>query len=158
MIRLNWVFLVLLALGGEVVKADSQDDLLQEKKLSAEYLAKMAIESGAQVINQGIILRPIFVSPSQVFPQITDSIQVAYHLADREGKLIEDSLTSDELAVFPLNKLIQCWQIALPKISVGSLYKLSCPSDTAYGDKGVEGVIKPGAALTFRVTLYKTGQ
>ena len=82
-------------------------------------------------------------------------MKVSYHLVDREGKVIDESVTADELAVFPLNKLIKCWQIAIPKISIGSFYKVTCPSDVAYGDKGTsDGAIKGGAALTFRLTVY----
>lgn len=132
----------------------ANDPLAEEKQRSAEYLTKMATETGASVIDDGVVIRPIFEAPNGVFPKISDTVQVAYHLTDREGKLIEESLTSDELAAFPLAKLIKCWQIAIPKMSVGSLYKISCPSDTAYGDKGAGNDIKPGAALTFRVTLF----
>jgi FKBP-type peptidyl-prolyl cis-trans isomerase FkpA len=130
-------------------------DLETEKKLSAEYLARMAQEPGAQVLEQGVVIRPIFNSGGTVFPKITDQVQVSYHLVDRESRVLDESVTSDELAVFPLSRLITCWQIALPKIPVGSFYKVSCPSSTAYGDGGAgDGAIKGGAALTFRLTLY----
>lgn len=135
--------------------AATPEDLNEEKKLSAEYLQKMSEEAGASVIEQGIVMRPIFESGSEKFPLLTDTVKVSYHLVDREGKVIDESITADELAVFPLNKLIKCWQIAIPKISIGSFYKVTCPSDVAYGDKGTsDGAIKGGAALTFRLTVY----
>ena len=145
--------IVLTALSAQAF-ADGEDALALEKKLSAEYLAKMAAEPGAQVIEQGVVLRPISESGSQTYPQVSDSVRVSYFLTDREGKTIEESITSDELVEFPLARLIKCWQVAFPKISVNSFYKISCPSDTAYGDHGAGDTIKPGAALTFRVTLY----
>jgi FKBP-type peptidyl-prolyl cis-trans isomerase FkpA len=135
--------------------ATPEEDLAQEKKLSAEYLQNMAAEPNAKVIDSGIVLRPIFESGSDQHAQVTDTVEVSYHLVDREGKVVDESITSDELAVFPLNKLIKCWQIAIPQISVGSFYKVSCPSDVGYGDKGTsDGAIKGGAALTFRLTVY----
>lgn len=134
--------------------ADPAGDLANEKKLSAAYLEKMATEPLARVIDQGIIIKPIFESQSGQFALVTDTVQVSYHLVDRDGKVVDESITSDELAVFPLNKLIKCWQIAIPQISIGSFYKISCPSDVAYGDKGAGDDIKPGAALTFRLTVY----
>lgn len=147
-------FVVAGLLATSFVHADPASDLAQEKQLSADYLAKMAAEPNAKVIDRGIILRHIFESGSTQFAQVTDTVQVMYHLVDREGKVIDESITADELAVFPLNKLIECWKIAIPKISVGSFYKVSCPSDVAYGDKGAQDVIKPGAALTFRMTVF----
>lgn len=130
--------------------------LAEEKRLGAEYLTKMATEKDATVIEQGVVLRPLFISGATQYPTVTDTVKVSYHLTDREGKLIEESLTSDEAIEFPLNRLIKCWQVAIPKMSVGSFYKISCPSDAAYGDKGAGTDIKPGAALTFRVILHST--
>lgn len=135
--------------------AATLQDLTEEKKLSAAYLRKMSEEPGAKVIEEGVVIRPIFESGSGKLPVATDTVKVSYHLVDREGKVIDESLTSDQLAVFPLNKLIKCWQMAIPQISLGSFYKVSCSSDVAYGDKGTsDGAIKGGAALTFRLTVY----
>lgn len=141
-------------LTGIFALATPADDLAQEKKLSAQYLEKMATETDAKTIERGIILRPIFESGSNQFAKVTDTVKVSYHLVDREGNVVDESITSDALAVFPLNKLIQCWQIAIPQISIGSFYKITCPSDVAYGDKGAADIIKPGAALTFRLTVF----
>jgi FKBP-type peptidyl-prolyl cis-trans isomerase FkpA len=135
--------------------ASAQSDLEKEKQLSSEYLAKVALEPKAQVIEGGVVLRPLFVSDTSRYPTVADTVIVSYHLSDREGKLIEESLSEDEAFAFPLPRLIKCWQYALPKIAVGSFYKITCPSDTAYGDKGTkDGSIKGGAAITFRVTLF----
>jgi FKBP-type peptidyl-prolyl cis-trans isomerase FkpA len=130
------------------------DDLTEEKRLSSEYLLKMAAEAGARTLDQGVVLRPLFESNSGTYPDASSTVQVSYLLTDREGRTIEESLSSDQVVEFPLAKLISCWKIALPQIAIGSFYKISCPSDTAYGDQGAGGVIKPGAALTFRVNLY----
>lgn len=136
------------------VFAGTLTELEDEKKLSAAYLEKMALEKGAEVTPEGIVVRPIFVSDTKIFPTVASTITVGYYLTDREGKLVEESTTSDETATFPLDDLIPCWKIAIPKMPVGSFYKVSCPSSTAYGDAGAGGVIKGGAALTFRITLF----
>jgi FKBP-type peptidyl-prolyl cis-trans isomerase FkpA len=125
-----------------------------EKCLSGEYLKTMSAEKGATVVAGGIVVRPIFTNATGAHPLMTDTVTVGYYLTDREGKLIEETTTGDELATFPLGKLIQCWKTAIPMMSVGSIYKITCPSDTAYGDKGAGTDIKGGAALTFRITLF----
>jgi FKBP-type peptidyl-prolyl cis-trans isomerase len=131
------------------------DDLAKEKQASADYLARMAQEPMAKAIDQGIVIRPIFESGSGNYAQVTDTVKVAYHLVDRDGKVLDESITADQAVEFPLNKLIKCWQIAVPKIAFGSFYKVSCPSAVAYGDKGAGGgLIKPGAALTFRIQVF----
>jgi FKBP-type peptidyl-prolyl cis-trans isomerase FkpA len=148
------LFTGVLAASTIALARDPGDDLQEEKRRSAEYLAKMAAEPAAEVLEQGVVLRPIFVNGAGELPTVESTVKVTYHLADREGKLIEESLTADALVEFPLKRLIACWQLAFPKIRTGSLYKLTCPSDTAYGDHGHPPEIKGGAALTFRVSLY----
>lgn len=129
-------------------------DLDKEKALSAAYVAEMAKEADAEIIEGGVVLRPIYKSKSEVYPTIESTVHVIYHLVNRDGVFIEGSIDADEDVSFPLNKLISCWQLAVPKMSVGSLYKITCPSDAAYGDKGSkDGSIKGGMALTFRVAL-----
>lgn len=131
-------------------------DLEKEKCLSKAYLDGMATEKDARVVDGGVIVRPIFEGTG-AHPKVTDTVTVGYYLTDREGKLVETTITEDELATFPLDKLIACWKTAIPLMSVGSLYKVSCPSDTAYGDRGAGTDIKGGAALTFRIQLYSIG-
>lgn len=151
--KLILLVLFSLSLSGQLAWADPADDLQNEKKLSQEYLSKMSQEVGAQVIDEGVVIRPIFTADSQNYAQLKDLVLVSYHLASREGALIEESVSSDMVLSFPLGKLIKCWQLAVPKIAFGSFYKVTCPSDTAYGDKG-SGPIKPGAALTFRIFVF----
>ncbi len=135
--------------------ADSASDLILEKKLSAEYLAQMALEKGAVVLEEGVVLRPIYKTASEAFASLESTVHVSYFLTDREANVLEECVSSDEDLAFPLKRLIKCWQIAIPKMPVGSLYKVSCPSSVAYGDAGAgDGLIKPGAALTFRITLF----
>ena len=53
---------------------------------------------------------------------------------------------------FPLNGVIPCWTQGVAKMKVGEKARLTCPSDSAYGDQG-QGPIPPGATLIFEVEL-----
>lgn len=132
---------------------EGETELEKEKRLSAEYLLKMKSEINAFEIEEGVIIKPIFKSNSTVYPSDDDNIKFSYNLFDREGKLLEESFSNDEIADVSMNKFLKCWKIALPYIPTGSIFKISCPSDTAWGDTGVPGYLKPGAAVTFRVFL-----
>jgi FKBP-type peptidyl-prolyl cis-trans isomerase FkpA len=130
-------------------------DLANEKCLSQAYLTAMAAETDATVVAGGIVMRPLFLNSQGAHPEVSDTVTVGYALTDRTGKLLEETSTGDDLATFSLDGLIACWRTAIPKMTVGSLYKITCPSDTAYGDAGAgDGEIKGGTALTFRITLF----
>lgn len=136
---------------------DQGSELEREKCHSRIYLDRMAAEKDATVAASGVVVRPVYRNERGTSPRETDGVTVGYHLTDREGKLIEATTTEDEVATFPLDRLIRCWQVAVPMMTTGSLYKITCPSDTAYGDKGAGEKIKGGAALTFRITLFAVG-
>ena len=53
---------------------------------------------------------------------------------------------------FGLQNVIPCWTEGVSKMKVGEKARLTCPSDSAYGDQG-QGPIPPGATLVFDVEL-----
>ena len=147
------VFFVALFVGNFVATAATLED---EKSESNKFVEEMAKESGATVLAGGVVIRPVYHSGSLRRARLSDKVKVSYHLADRNKNALEISyLSGDEIASFPLHKLIRCWQVAVPKIPFGSQYKVTCPAAMAYGDKGAgDGLIKPGAALVFWITLF----
>jgi FKBP-type peptidyl-prolyl cis-trans isomerase FkpA/FKBP-type peptidyl-prolyl cis-trans isomerase FklB len=54
---------------------------------------------------------------------------------------------------FPLNSLIQAWQIAFPLLSKGSKATLYVPSGLGYGERGSGTSIPRNANLVFDVEL-----
>ena len=126
-----------------------------EKQASGEYVELMKAEQGAYVIEEGIVLRPIYESSTGVKPASNSIVVTLYDGIDRHGKIFDSAYEREIPATFPLEAVISCWQLALPKMSVGSVFKVTCLSDTAYGDQGRLPTIKPGAALTFRVSLLE---
>jgi FKBP-type peptidyl-prolyl cis-trans isomerase FkpA len=69
------------------------------------------------------------------------------------GKEFDSSYKRNEPISFPLRGVIPCWTQGVQKMKVGGKATLTCPADTAYGARGVPGVIPPNATLTFDVEL-----
>jgi FKBP-type peptidyl-prolyl cis-trans isomerase FkpA len=87
-------------------------------------------------------------------PTALDRVRVHYRGTFTDGREFDSSYSANEPIDFPLNKVIKCWTAGVQKMKVGGKAKLTCPSATAYGEKGAgNGEIPPNATLLFEVEL-----
>ena len=86
-------------------------------------------------------------------PQATDTVQVHYRGTLPDGKEFDSSFKRGEPASFPLNRVVPCWTQALQEMKVGDTADLTCPPATAYGERGIPGVIPGNTTLKFQVQL-----
>ena len=133
-------------------KARASAKAEEEKTAAAKYLEQMAAEPGATKGPSGFIVKTI-TEGTGASPTEADTVKVNYHGTLRDGTVFDSSVQRNEPAEFPLAHVIPCWTQALQGMKVGGKYKLTCPADIAYGDRGSPPVIKPGAALTFEIDL-----
>lgn len=90
-------------------------------------------------------------------PRARAGLTVAVHYSGwlADGTLFDTSLKHVRPFVFRLGEgeVIQGWDEGLMGMRVGGKRLLVVPPELAYGDKGVPGMIPPGATLTFQVEL-----
>lgn len=86
-------------------------------------------------------------------PKSTDSVSVHYRGTLASGSEFDSSYKRGQPATFPLNRVIPCWTEGMQKVKVGGKARLTCPPATAYGARGVPGVIPPDSTLTFEVEV-----
>ena len=72
---------------------------------------------------------------------------------DHKGRKFDSSVDRGEPATFPLSRVIQGWQEALPMMKIGDKWRIVLPPHLAYGEQGAGGVIGPNATLVFEVEL-----
>jgi FKBP-type peptidyl-prolyl cis-trans isomerase FkpA len=102
----------------------------------------------------GIVITTL-IGGSGSSPKSTDRVKVHYRGTLTDGKEFDSSYKRGEPAVFPLNRVIPCWTEAVQTMKVGGKAKLLCPSNSAYGPRGVPGTIPPNASLVFEVELLE---
>jgi FKBP-type peptidyl-prolyl cis-trans isomerase len=125
-----------------------------EKTASATYLTQMAAEPGATTAATGYVIRTL-TEGTGASPGPTDMVKVHYHGTLRDGTVFDSSVDRGTPAEFPLNRVIPCWTQSLQTMKVGGKYKVTCPSEIAYGDRGSPPAIQPGATLSFEVELIE---
>ena len=86
-------------------------------------------------------------------PTSTDQVTVHYHGMLIDGTVFDSSVDRGQPATFGVTQVIKGWTEALQLMSVGDKWKLTIPSNLAYGDQGAGGMIGPGATLIFEVEL-----
>ena len=86
-------------------------------------------------------------------PKADSVVRVHYRGTLPDGSEFDSSYKRGEPISFPLRGVIPCWTQGVQKIKVGGKARLTCPANTAYGERGVPGVIPPNTALTFDVEL-----
>lgn len=88
-------------------------------------------------------------------PKPADMVKVHYRGTLTDGKEFDSSYKRGQPATFALNRVIPCWTEGVQTMKVGGKVKLLCPSNLAYGSRGVPGVIPANASLVFEVELLE---
>ena len=102
----------------------------------------------------GIVIT-ILTEGSGASPMATDTVKVHYRGTLIDGKEFDSSYKRGQPTSFPLKGVIPCWTEGVQALKVGGKAKLQCPSQLAYGTRGISGVIPPDATLTFEIELLE---
>lgn len=120
----------------------------------AAFLAENGAKEGVTTTESGLQYE-IIVSGNGEKPTTSDQVTVHYHGMLTDGTVFDSSVDRGQPATFGVTQVIKGWTEALQLMSVGDKWKLTIPSNLAYGDQGAGGIIGPGATLIFEVELLK---
>jgi FKBP-type peptidyl-prolyl cis-trans isomerase FklB len=120
----------------------------------AAYRSTHAEQEGVKVTDSGLQYE-VLNSGSGASPKSTDTVVAHYHGTLIDGTVFDSSVDRGEPATFPLNRVIQGWQEALPMMKIGDKWRIVLPPHLAYGEHGAGGVIGPNATLIFEVELLQ---
>lgn len=124
----------------------------QNKEAGEEFLKINAHKAGVTTLPSGLQYEVIKMGDGPK-PQLTDSVECHYHGTLINGQVFDSSMDRGETATFPLQGVIKGWTEILQLMPVGSKWKVTIPSDLAYGDRGAGQVIQPGSTLIFIIEL-----
>jgi FKBP-type peptidyl-prolyl cis-trans isomerase FklB len=120
----------------------------------AAFRAAHAEKDGVTVTESGLQYE-VLASGEGASPSSEDTVIAHYHGTLIDGTVFDSSVERDDPATFPLNRVIQGWQEALPMMKIGDKWRIVLPPHLAYGEYGAGGVIGPNATLVFDVELLE---
>ena len=125
---------------------EEQERTQANKKLLAENTeSTITLPSGLQI--------EIIQNGEGESPTSADMVTVHYTGMLTNGEVFDSSVERGEPATFPVGGVIPGWTEALQLMQVGCKWKLTIPSDLAYGERGAGELIGPNETLIFEVEL-----
>ncbi|KGN89100.1 FKBP-type peptidyl-prolyl cis-trans isomerase [Porphyromonas gulae] len=122
------------------------------KEAGEEFLKINAHKEGVMTLPSGLQYEVIKMGEGPK-PTLSDTVTCHYHGTLINGVVFDSSMDRGEPASFPLKGVIAGWTEILQLMPVGSKWKVTIPSDLAYGDRGAGEHIKPGSTLIFIIEL-----
>ncbi len=118
------------------------------------YLTENGAKEGVITTASGLQYEVIH-SGSGESPSADSVVRVDYHGTLINGQVFDSSYDRGQPAEFPVNGVIKGWTEALQLMSVGDKWRLTIPSELAYGEQGAGGAIAPYSTLVFEVELHE---
>ena len=124
----------------------------QNKEAGEEFLKITGHKTGVVTLPSGLQYEVIKMGDGEK-PALTDTVECHYHGTLINGQVFDSSMDRGQTAKFPLQGVIKGWTEILQLMPVGSKWKVTIPSDLAYGDRGAGEMIQPGSTLIFIIEL-----
>lgn len=122
------------------------------KEAGEEFLKINSHKAGVTTLESGLQYE-VITEGNGPKPQLKDTVRCHYHGTLINGIVFDSSMDRGEPAEFPLQGVIKGWTEILQLMSVGSKWKVTIPSELAYGDRGAGQHIQPGSTLIFIIEL-----
>ena len=138
----------------DIVEANTADVSKTKEemaKVSQDYLDENAKKDGVTVTESGLQYE-ILVEGTGPIPTAEDYAEVHYAGQLLDGSEFDSSYKRGEPATFPVGGLIPGWVEALQLMPTGSKWRLTIPSEIAYGDREA-GPIPANSVLIFEMEL-----
>jgi len=137
----------------ERMQAEAQAKAAAAAETGAAYLLENAKRDGVVLLPSGLQYE-VLVEGQGDKPSRQSHVRTHYHGTLIDGSVFDSSHERGQPAEFPVGGVIAGWTEALQLMSVGSKWRLTVPSELAYGAQGV-GSIPPHSVLVFEVELLE---
>lgn len=134
------------------MQSDASEKSIKFKEMGKSYLEQNAKRDGVQITESGIQYEILEAGTGEK-PENTATVRTHYHGTFIDGSVFDSSVERNEPAEFAVNQVIAGWTEVLQMMPVGAKWRVTIPSDLAYGDAGSPPVIPGGSTLVFEIEL-----
>jgi len=139
-----------------VLQAEQEAQLEEMKQKNSDageaYLEENKSKEGVVTTESGLQYEVMVKGDGQT-PTPEDTVKVDYVGTLIDGTEFDSSITRGEPVTFPVDQVIPGWTEILQLMPVGSKYRVSIPTNLAYGEAGAPPVIEPNSVLIFEIEL-----
>ena len=135
----------------KAIVANAQSLSKRNTERGDKYLKDNKDREGVATLDSGLQYE-VLVDGNGSIPTRNDEVKVHYHGTLVDGEVFDSSVERGEPSTFGVTGVIKGWTEALLLMKVGSKWKLTIPSDLAYGESG-SGAIGINEVLVFEVEL-----
>jgi len=125
----------------------------KNRQMEVEFLIENSKRSGVVTTNSGLQYE-ILKTGTGDKPNENSVVRVIYSGTFIDGSMFDSSAEKDG-SFIPLEMVIPGWAEGLLLMNLGSQYRLYIPSELAYGNEGIQGIIPPYSTLIFTVELME---
>ncbi len=118
------------------------------------YLASNAEKDGVTVTESGLQYE-VLTEGDGVHPTGDQRVTIHYSGSLIDGTIFDTSYERDQPARFAVSGVIAGFEEGLRLMSIGAKYRLSIPSDLAYGEQQAGRTIGPNSTLIFEVEMLE---
>jgi|SRR5438309_7195798 len=136
------------------LKSFQEEKINAQKQEGQNFLSENKNKPGVHEL-QGGIQYLVIKDGEGPRPKSNSKIKAHYKGSLLNGKEFDSSYRRNQPFTAPLTALIKGWQLAIPQMTLGSIWRLWIPSELAYGDRGAGSDIPGGATLQFDIELLE---
>jgi FKBP-type peptidyl-prolyl cis-trans isomerase len=138
------------------LQAEQEAELEEMKQKNSAagqaYLEENRSKEGVVTTDSGLQYEVMVKGEGQT-PTPEDTVKVDYVGTLIDGTEFDSSITRGEPVTFPVGQVIPGWTEILQLMPVGSKYRVTIPTNLAYGEAGAPPVIEPNSVLIFDIEL-----
>ena len=135
----------------KVIVANAESLSKRNTERGDKHLKDNKAREGVVTLDSGLQYE-VLVDGNGSIPTRNDEVKVHYHGTLVDGEVFDSSVERGEPSTFGVTGVIKGWTEALLLMKVRSKWKLTIPSDLAYGESG-SGAIGINEVLVFEVEL-----